>query len=677
MLCLIAASMVAAASSSDTIASQPTAPSVSTDLRAKAIGGTSARRDEDEDEKPKSTTSKIAKTGAADEDDDEGEQVGAIVITARRLDAARTSIDEGLGATVYNLHNETIENRPGGETGSISSILTQAPGVTLSSSAITIRGSKSTKVRINDVIIPEAISDPEDRLSSRLAESTRLISGTLPAQFDFAPGGVIAVTTKNGLYQHGGQAELFTASRGAFEPAFEWGGSSDTSSLFTSGSLEAKRTRVADVSGPSATDKRREIGGLAFADHVIDENNRVSLILGGSHERHRIGATDLPAGIEQSTNAYAVGTYQHSAAGFTLQASLFAGHGSNFADFGQRQAEATKSVGTQIDSSLETSASNTVRAGLLLSRLIARESDTVLTSAVYHRTSLGFYVQDEWKPETHLTLNAGVRADWTRSLGSSPAVEPRASLVWTSANGFTAHAGYSRYASAPPLGEQAPGVELPNERDDYFDAGVQQKIGPFTFGLDAYHRSAHDLIEEHKTPGFAMPTAFGFSSGRFKGVELSTTFAHGPVSAWVNLSLARSQGRRIIAGANLFPSATLAPAADGRWINLASDRPLSASGGFAWRIGKLDLSSDILAGSGVVRTRDPALPNGSRASAFATIGVAAVYHVKLFDQPLDIRADLTNLANAHFVTNDARNLEGDRTQFAQGRAVMVGFEQGF
>src|SRR5207247_3418823 len=106
----------------------------------------------------------------------------AIVVTARRLDAARTRIDEGLGATVYSLNNETIENRPGGETGSIAAILGQAPGTGLSGRSLTIRGSRAIQVRINDIILPEALSDPADHLSSRLAETTRLITGTLPAQ---------------------------------------------------------------------------------------------------------------------------------------------------------------------------------------------------------------------------------------------------------------------------------------------------------------------------------------------------------------------------------------------------------------------------------------------------------------------------------------------------------------
>ena len=174
----------------------------------------------------------------------------------------------------------------------------------------------------------------------------------------------------------------------------------------------------------------------------------------------------------------------------------------------------------------------------------------------------------------------------------------------------------------------------------------------------------------------ATPTAFALSRGRFRGVELSATYDHGPAAAWANLSLSKSQGAEIIGGAGLFPGETLA-ATTGRWVDLASDRPVTASGGVSWRTGKLNLSADVLAGSGAVRTPSPAVPNGDRASSFASFGLSAVYHLKLFNRPLDLRADVTNLTNVHYLSNDAANLEGGSTRFADGRSILIGFEQGF
>ena len=613
-------------------------------------------------------------------DEDEGEEQAqpssTIVVTARRLDAARTQIDSGLGATVYSLTNETIENRPGGETGSIAQILAQAPGVTVSGTSLSVRGSPANQVRINNVIIPEAISDPADRLSSRLSETTRLITGTLPAQFGFAPAGVISVTTKNGLYQHGGQAELFAGSDGMLEPALEWAGSAAGTSLFAGGSLERGHSTVADAEGLRTRDRRNEVEGLGFADHVIDESNRISMIVGGSRERHRFGATSIGTGTERGGDGYGVGTFQHSDHGFTIQSSIFGGVASNEARFGARTRERRHTYGTQIDASGELGAAHVLRFGLLASRSTVRELDVGGIQSRDARTAAAVYAQDEWKIAPSLTFNPGARVEWLRGFGSTAKIEPRASLVWSADRGLTAHIGYARYASAPPLGEQANGARLPDERDDYFDAGIQQRLGSFTVGLDGYWRSVRNYIAEHQKIGSAAPTAFEFRRARIKGLELSATYAHGPLTAWANLALLTAKARTIVGGEALFsPDVLLAVA--GNSIPLASERPATASGGLTWRFGKLTLAADLLASSGAVRTIVPDRPNGARYSPYGLLGLAAVYHVRIADRPADLRLDLTNLTNVRYFTSDAANLEGGWTRRGPGQAITIGIEQGF
>lgn len=637
---------------------------------AQLLVGTAHAQERDKDDE--AGPAKATVPDADDENDAERAQPQSeIVVTARRLDAARTRIDEGLGATVYSLNNETIESRPNGETGSIATILTQAPGTGLSSNGLTVRGSRKIEVRINDVTLPDAISDPADHLSSRLAETTRLITGTLPAQFGFAPGGVISVTTKNGLYQRGGQAELFVGSRGMLEPAIEWAGSAAGTSLFASGSLERSRSRVEDALGQSAQDRRREVEGLAFADHLIGSSDRVSLILGGSRERDAIGATSIPAGIERSDDAYAVGIFQHSQGPLSVQAALSVAGATNLARFTAEDRERRRSRGAQIDAAYELGKRHRLGTGLLLTDSGSRGT----TAGTRQRTSLGAYVQDEWTVVPQLTLDAGLRADWLRGVRSGAELEPRASLVWRLAQGFSAHLGYARYATAVTPEEDRT-ERLPVERDDYFDAGAQQKVGSWTFGIDGYLRSARNFIAEREIPGTPTPAAFSFARARLQGVEMSATYAHGPITGWANLAVSRAQARRIAAGQELFAPQVVAAAGD-HWLPLASGRPLTASGGVTWRLGQLSLGADVLAQSGAVQTLDPETPNGARAHGFATIGLAAVYHARLAGKPTDLRVDLTNLTDVHYRLSDAANLEGGWTRFGAGRAILVGIEQGF
>jgi outer membrane cobalamin receptor len=630
----------------------------------------------DNKEAPRAVPDAQSNAHEADDDEEGRVQASTIVVTAHRLDAARTQIDAGLGATVYSLTNETIENRPGGETGSISDILAQAPGVTLSGNVLNVRGSRANQIRINDVIIPEAISDPADHLSSRLAATTRLMTGTLPAQFGFAPGGVISVTTKNGLYQHGGQAELFAATDGMVEPALEWAGSIGATSLFASGSLEHDHSMVAAADGIAARDRKNEIEGLGFADHVIDDENRLSLIVGGSRERHVFGPTSIGSGEELSSDGYIVGTFQHSHEGFTLQTSLFAGVASDRARSRDSTHERRTSFGTQVDATEAIGAFHALRFGLLATRSSAHELDFRSDLSSPERTSMALYAQDEWKIAPALTVNPGARLEWLHGLSRTPAIEPRASLVLALKSGLTAHAGYARYALAPPLGEERAGMSLRDEQDDYLDAGIQQRIGKVRIGVDGYWRNARNYAAEHETPGSAVPTAFGFKRARIEGLELSATYAHRATTAWANLALTTAKGGTIIGGDGLFAPATIA-AASTRFVPLASERPVTLSGGITQRLGKLSLSGDLLASSGTVRTLDLADPNGSRHVPYAVVGLAAVYHAQIAGRPADLRLDLTNLTNVDYATRDATSLEGGWTLQGRGRAITIGIEQGF
>lgn len=367
-----------------------------------AAGPTPEAMRGDDDDQPRAAQGQAAAQpgqGHVNGDDAEEEEGRAqpdteVVVTARRLDAARTLVDVGLGATVTTLSNDAVENRPGGETGSIAAVLQQVPGAVLSGRSLTVRGSSANQVRINNVIVPEAISDPADLISSRLAETTRLITGTLPAQFGFAPASVISITTKTGLYQHSGQAELFAGTDGSIEPALEWAGSAGRSSLFASASVERRRTRVANAAGALTRERGLALEGLGFADRVIDGENRVSLILGGSHEQHRFGVSSVGAGEQRSGSSFGVATFQHSGGGFTLQASLLGGLEDEKAAFLRSTQERRVTWGNQVDGSAKIGTDHVLRFGLLATRSTSRQSRS---SAVRRtaRTALGLYAQDE------------------------------------------------------------------------------------------------------------------------------------------------------------------------------------------------------------------------------------------------------------------------------------------
>src|SRR5215470_6313563 len=129
-----------------------------------------------------------------------------IVITARKLDRARDSIQPALGASDIRFDRTTLNNQPGGADRDLTQILLQAPGVTQDSyGAVHVRNEHGNlQYRLNGVIVPESISGFGQTFDPRLADSIDLVTGTLPAQYGYRTSGVVNLNTRAGSFDDGG-----------------------------------------------------------------------------------------------------------------------------------------------------------------------------------------------------------------------------------------------------------------------------------------------------------------------------------------------------------------------------------------------------------------------------------------------------------------------------------------
>ena len=66
---------------------------------------------------------------AADPTPDQAASVSEIVVTAQKLDVARSAIEPSLGASTYSMSSQTVLTLPGGENTALNQVLLQAPGV--------------------------------------------------------------------------------------------------------------------------------------------------------------------------------------------------------------------------------------------------------------------------------------------------------------------------------------------------------------------------------------------------------------------------------------------------------------------------------------------------------------------------------------------------------------------
>src|SRR6202161_1922541 len=108
--------------------------------------------------------------------DDSG-PLATIVVTAQRLNEARSGIQTQTGASTYTITAEAVAATPGGDNTLLNQVVMQAPEVAQDSfGQFHIRGEHNgLQYRINGIVLPEGISVFGSSLDPRLIASLSLI----------------------------------------------------------------------------------------------------------------------------------------------------------------------------------------------------------------------------------------------------------------------------------------------------------------------------------------------------------------------------------------------------------------------------------------------------------------------------------------------------------------------
>ncbi len=427
---------------------------------------------------------------------------------------------------------------------------------------------------------------------------------------------------------------------------------------------------------------------------------------------------------QRETTHYAIGSYLYAADKFTGQVSVFARYSSLFytpgpaiADLlyngiGQRAYKRDVAAGLQAEGKYDLGERHTLRGGLIFQHDRSRSETSSLVlpapagcevactvpltiidnGSTTARTYSG-YLQDEWKPFDALVINYGLRFDRFEGFRSEQQLSPRLNFVLTPTEGTTLHGGYSRYFTPPPfelvgnatvakfVGTTA---ELPNgtvsttpfaERANYFDLGVSQVFGHLTLGLDAYYKSARNLVDEGQFGAPIILTPFNYAQGRVHGVEFSANYTQGPITAYANVALSKAQGRDIVSSEASFDPADLAYIRD-HYIYLDHDQTVSASGGIAWSHDGTKVAIDGIFGSGLRGDGD--VPNGRKLPSYVVINLATSH---VFTLPLagavEARFDVVNLFDEKYIIRDGTGVGVGAPQYGARRGFFVGLSKEF
>ncbi|MEO7933030.1 MAG: TonB-dependent receptor [Chthoniobacterales bacterium] len=654
-----------------------------------------------------------------------------------QLDAARNDIDASLGATTYQISRTRLDTQSQGEDAPFNQTILRLPGVAQDSyGQLHLRGEHANlQYRIDGVLLPEGISGFGQELDTRFVDSLALITGALPAQFGYRTAGVISITTKSGAALSGGSLSLYGGSHETVQPSLSLGGKTGALEYFFTGSLLHNDLGIENPTGSTRaihddTDQGKAFGYLSY---VIDPESRLSLLLSASDAHFQIpnNPGQSPAfaldGVshfdsarldenQREKNDYAILSYQKTSGRLDYQLSLFTRYSGVafspdvagdliFNGVASRVDRSIFSNGLQWDGNFTLNDQHTLRGGFIYTAETARFRTTTSVFPVDavgnqsgttpiaiadngHKNGFlyGIYLQDEWHPLNHLTINAGGRFDVVNAYTNENQLSPRLNFVYEATPETTLHLGYARYFTPPPLelvqsgsiakfagtsnaSEIQTSTPVSSERADYFDAGVTQKLAPgLQVGLDGYYKHAHSQLDEGQFGSALIFSPFNYREGEIYGAELTANYEQGNLSAYANLAWGRATGKTITSGQFQFGPDEIDYISQ-HSVFLDHDQRVTASCGASYLWRETRFSADFLYGSGL----RSGFANSDNLSANATVNLGIEHTWKLGGKnTIKARLDVVNLLDESYELRDGSGIGVGAPQFGPRRGFFGG-----
>ena len=654
------------------------------------------------------------------------------------LDEARNQILPSLGATSYEILHTQIEQQSQGADAPFNETLLRAPGVAQDSfGQLHVRGEHANlQYRIDGVLLPEGITGFGAELDSRFVDRVSLIDGALPAQYGFKTAGIVDIQTKNGISNPGGAVNFYGGSFATVRPSLEDAGSAGKLDYYFSASFLRSDLGIENPT-PSAnaihdvTSQSRE---FLYLSYVIDPTSRISLFGGASDGDYQIpnNPGQTPAFDDQGRttfdssrlnenqhqqNDYGVLAYQKTLDDFSFQVALFERYSSVlftpdpvgdmiFDGVAGRVDQSLLTHGLEFDASYKLNDQHTLRGGLTatLASQTANDPMTVFAANAAGAQSsnipftinqgdyklgwlYGFYLQDEWKILSPLTVNYGGRFDIVDEFAHQNQFSPRINLTLQATRSTVVHAGYAKYFT-PPSFEAVSQTDVAKttgttnafevqkddpvraESSDYFDVGVNQTVSPgFHVGLDGYYKRAHNQIDSGQFGAAVVETEFNYREGLVYGAELIATYAHEGFSSYGNLALSKAEGKDIDSQQFQFGADELAYIKN-HWIYLDHNQAVTASAGVSYQWRDSRVAVDFLYG------------NGLRAGFANEEKLAPYYPVNLgFEQAVNlprvgkfkVRVDIVNVFDQVYELRAGTGVGVGAPQYGTRRGIFGGF----
>ena len=318
------------------------------------------------------------------------------------------------------------------------------------------------------------------------------------------------------------------------------------------------------------------------------------------------------------------------------------------------------------------------------------------TSVFDSNTKTGYlfstYLEDEWKATNNLTINAGLRFDQMWQFVDANQLSPRINATWKPYDGTTFHAGYSRNFTPPEQVLAAPtniallqgttaqaavsqADPVQPERSNVYDIGVDQKIYAIPgleMGLDAYYKTATDLLDDGQFGQAYVLSAFNYASGQNVGVELKANYTNGNLRLYGNIAWARQRATQIVSNQYLFAPDELAYIANA-YVYTDHAQLLTASAGASYLWNGTKFSADMIYGSGLRNgfANTTTLPSYTQVN----VGMSHDFNWVSATKPTTLRFDIVNLFDSIYEIRGGSGIGVFAPQFGPRRGFYFGISQ--
>lgn len=643
----------------------------------------------------------------------------------------------------YSLNRREIETLPRGNNVNLEDVLATIPGAVYGSlKQVHIHQDHANlQLRIDGVPIPDTVSSTfSDVIAPRAWERADIVLGGMEASVGNKTAALIDISTKSGTKPGFGSIQMFGGSNKTINPSFEYGGTIGEKFryYFLNSQTATNRGIEPPTLGHSVFHDQSERNQTMFrGDYQHDNNNNFTLLFLNSVAKYQIptlpgrslnpvivgllpgGFTPVPSEMvdenQKENNQYGhlvwrhdinarnffslAGYFRHTRATFRtdplnvlayvpdVEEPFSAGSQDRMAYSGGVRMDYTYAhseehlikVGFQID---RTQAINKTRLFTFLDDGAGNPTGGVINANADNRL-IGwrqeFWIQDQWTPNEHWTVNVGVRGDAVQYQRHEGQISPRIGVTYRYNQAHAFHAFYGRMFTPPNLeaisfaklrtaGTKAAPDDTTNnppraERAHYFQLGSTHALTDWaTLQLTGYYKLANFLSDAGQFGTTPLLNYFAFERGWTRGADaaLKVWFMEN-LTGRGNIAWGQCKGYGLQSGNFLLDAAEIADIKSNSGVYCDHQQTLTASGILSYQLlDRTTFTGQVLFASGLRTAAEGAKTNSTHSPTYTiyNFSISHVIPLPWHGQKFVLGFDIVNALDQKYFINQGEGSIG-------------------